>query len=69
MNYIIEVVPGFINHITVKPTEIEANGDIKHELTPLERNCRFSDELPDNMTLFANYSLEGCKFECMVSIR
>ena len=69
MNYIIEVVPGYINHITVKPTEIEANRDIRYELTPLERNCRFSDELPSNMTLFTNYSMEGCKFECMASIR
>ena len=64
-----EVVPGYINYVTIKPTEIVGSNDIKEKLTPLQRNCRFSDELPENMTLFTKYSMEGCKFECMISIR
>ena len=69
MKYMTEVVPGFINDFTIKATETVADIGIKSNLSPLERNCRFNDELPENMTIFKKYSQAACKFECMVSIR
>ena len=63
------IEPGFLNQFTIKPTEISANDNLKQTLTPLERNCRFKDEMPSNMTLFQHYSMAACQFECMVTIR
>ena len=68
MRFMTEVIPGFVNSFTIKPTKIIATNDIR-DLSPLERKCRFDDEKPDNMTLFKKYSNAACKFECMVSMR
>ena len=68
MSFTTELVPGYINSVTVKPTETVSSQAIK-ELSPLERNCRFNDEMPSNMTLFKNYSKAACKFECMIAYR
>ena len=68
MNYMTEVVPGFTNYVTIKPTKIISSNDLKGHLSPLERSCRFSDEIPNNMTLFKGYSKAACQFECMISI-
>ena len=54
---------------SIRPLKVETDPNTRSGLTPLQRNCRFSDELPENMTLFTKYSMEGCKFECMISIR
>ena len=69
MRYITELVPGYTNDFIVKATQTVADSDIKFKLLPLERNCRFDDELPENMTVFKKYSQAACKFECMISIR
>ena len=68
MSYMTELVPGYQNFFTVKATKTIASSDIKDTLTPLERSCRFPDEMPMNMTLFNSYSKAACKFECMISI-
>ena len=65
----IELVPGYTNEITVKPTKTIADSSIKNSLTPQQRQCRFSDEIPDNMTLFKHYSKAACDFECRITIR
>ena len=57
--------PGYKTIITIKPTQVISDKSLKRELTPLQRNCRFSNELPENMTLFSSYSMAGCRFECM----
>ena len=64
-----ELVPGFINYFTVKPIATIADNDMKDKLSPHQRNCRFSDEMPPNMTLFKNYSKAACIFECLIMIR
>ena len=68
MNYMTEVVPGFTNYFTIKPTQTVSSNDLKGHLSPLQRSCRFNDEIPNNMTLFKNYSKAACQFECMISI-
>ena len=52
---------------SIKPFKVVTDEDIG--LAPLQRNCRFHDEIPDNMTLFNNYSMAACKFECILTIR
>ena len=52
---------------SIKPFKVATDEDIG--LTPLQRNCRFHDEIPDNMTLFNGYSMAACKFECVLTIR
>ena len=69
MRYMIELVPGYTNEITVKPTKTLADSSIENSLTPQQRQCRFGNEMPDNMTLFKHYSKAACDFECRVSIR
>ena len=68
MNFMTQLVPGYFNMVTIKATKTEASSDIK-DISPLHRNCRFGNELPDNMTLFKNYSMAACQFECMIGIR
>ena len=63
-----ELVPGFVNEFTIKPTKTKANRNIKN-VSPLHRNCRFDDELPEDMVLFQKYSPTGCRFECMFQFR
>ena len=63
------VEPGFVNQFTITPTEISSDANLKESLLPLERNCRFKDEIPNNMTLFKHYSMAACQFECMVAFR
>ena len=65
----IKLLPGHHTIFSIKPTKIVADKNLEYDLTPLERNCRFQDEIPDNMTLFTNYSMAACQFECMISIR
>ena len=67
VNFMTELVPGYINEITIKPTKTDASKDIE-DVSPLRRNCRFSHELPKNMTLFKNYSMAACQFECMINV-
>ena len=64
-----KLLPGHQTIFEIKPTKVITDKNLRHDLTPLQRNCRFSDEIPDNMTLFNNYSMAACKFECMLSIR
>ena len=52
---------------SIKPFKVVTDETIG--LTTLQRNCRFHDEIPDNMTLFNNYSMAACKFECILMIR
>ena len=56
-------------HTTFSIRPLEVVTDTTIGLTPLQRNCRFHDEIPDNMTLFNSYSMAACKFECMLTIR
>ena len=61
-----ELVPGFVNEFTIKATRTLASVTIR-DVSPLCRNCRFDNEMPENMTLFTNYSMSACQFECMLS--
>ena len=67
MSFMTELVPGFSNYFTIKPTGTDADSNIE-DISPLHRNCRFGNEMPDNMTLFKTYSKAACQFECMIDI-
>ena len=54
---------------SIKPLKVGTDANTKSGLTPLQRNCRFHDEIPENMTLFNSYSMAACKFECILTIR
>ena len=69
MMYASKLYPGYNEIFSIRPTQIDVDDHLRHDLTPSERNCRFHDEMPNNMTLFKNYSMAGCQFECMLSIR
>ena len=64
-----KLLPGHHTTFSIKPTKIVADESLRDTLSPLQRNCRFEDEMPNNMTLFTNYSMAACQFECMISIR
>ena len=69
MSYMTELMPGHTNYFTIKPIATIADDGMKDKLSPHQRNCRFSDEMPQNMTLFKNYSKAACMFECLIMIR
>ena len=52
--------------ITVKPIEVHTHPSLKLALDPERRRCRFRNEVPDNMTLFNEYSMAGCFYECKI---
>ena len=64
-----KVYPGYHKIFSVRPTQVDVDKPLRHDLTVKERHCRFHDEMPNNMTLFKNYSRAACQFECMLSIR
>ena len=59
-----EILKGYKTIITVKPTLFNSDDNLQH-LALKVRKCRFEKEIPENMTLFKNYSYSSCKFECM----
>ena len=59
---------GFKALLKVKPLQVVSDEDIRG-LTISDRNCRFDDELPEDMVLFQKYSPTGCRFECMFQFR
>ena len=61
------IVPqGYKTIITVKPTSVVSDKpDLETSLEPKERRCRFGYEIPQNMSLFSEYTMAGCRFECM----
>ena len=61
--------PGRHTTFSIRPTKLLADENVKSTLTPLQRNCRFGDELPENMTLFKTYTMAACKFECILTMR
>ena len=65
----IKLMTGHHNIFSTIPSKIVAEESLKNSLLPLDRHCRFHDEMPENMTLFSNYSMAACQFECMISIR
>ena len=69
MSQMTELMPGHTNYFIVKAIATIADEGIKEKLSPHQRNCRFSDEMPPNMTLFKNYSKAACMFECLIMIR
>ena len=60
---------GYKTLITVKPIEVHTDPILEFNLDPERRKCRFKNEIPDNMTLFNNYSMAGCLFECRIKYR
>ena len=48
---------GFTTIINVKPTSFVTDIALKNKLDPSRRNCRFDDEMPQNMSLFQKYSI------------
>ena len=64
-----EIESGFKVVFKLWPNVITMDQDLKSQLTVTERRCRFSDEVPENMTLFNMYSPSACKFDCMVKYR
>ena len=69
MTNAIPLLTGHLNIFSTTPSEIVAEESLRRSLLPLDRHCRFHDEMPENMTLFSNYSRAACQFECMISIR
>ena len=69
MTNAIKLMIGHQNIFSTIPSEIVAEESLKNSVLPLDRHCRFHDEMPENMTLFSNYSMGACQFECMISIR
>ena len=43
----------------------ETDPNLEHGMTIEERRCRFPHEVPENMTLFKEYTLQACVFDCM----
>ena len=60
----IHIQPGTINVIRVKPSQLVSTDDIK-SVSIAARNCRFEDEIPENMTMFQSYLRKACLFDCM----
>ena len=59
---------GFKTLIKVQPSVTISDNGIK-DLTIEDRQCRFQDEIPEDMTLFQKYSPAACRFECMYHFR
>ena len=59
---------GFKTLIKVQPSVTISDNGIK-DLTIEDRQCRFQDEIPKDMTLFQKYSPASCRFECMYHFR
>lgn len=57
---------GYKTLITVKPIEVHTHPSLELALDPERRRCRFKNEVPDNMTLFNEYSMAGCSYECKI---
>ena len=56
---------GTSTRVRVTPNvKVSADG-LQGGLSIAQRECRFRDE-NENMKLFSNYSLVGCRFECML---
>ena len=53
---------GYITDLFVSPLQFMASEDIR-KLSLEQRNCRFNDELPENMTIFREYSQAACEME------
>ena len=64
----IHIQPGTINVIRVKPSQLVSTDDIK-SVSIAARNCRFEDEIPENMTMFQSYLRKACLFDCMFQYR
>ena len=62
----VKIKRGFKTTLTISISNvIEPDSDMKHLLSIEQRECRYSEEVPSNMTLFNEYSQSGCIFECM----
>ncbi len=57
--------PGFRTMVTITPTMHVTTDDFR-ELSIEERKCRYTNELPDNWSLFKNYTQKSCQFLCMI---
>lgn len=56
---------GKLTEILVTPTQYLASSNIR----PLDleiRQCRFRDEVQENMTIFKYYTQSACQFECLL---
>ena len=69
MSYDVNIQSGYKTIIKVNPSIIKMDPDLKGKLDIGKRNCRFSDEIPENMTMFNKYSLSACRFDCMMKYR
>ena len=64
-----EIESGFKVVIKVWPTVISMDSELETGLTIDERRCRFTKEVPKNMTMFNKYSTSACTFDCMLKYR
>ena len=69
MAYDAEVQSGYKTIIKVYPSVMKMDPELKTKIQIEKRNCRFSDEIPENMTMFTTYSASACKFDCMMRYR
>ena len=69
MSYDVEIQAGYKTIIKVNPSIMKMDPDLKSKLSIAKRSCRFSDEIPENMTMFNKYSLSACRFDCMMKFR
>ena len=69
MGYDVEIQNGYINIIKMYPSVMKMDPELKTKIEIHKRNCRFSDEIPQNMTMFNQYSASACKFDCMMRYR
>ena len=65
----IEIGSGNKVEVTVWPTVIKMDIKMKSALTIEQRKCRFTDEIPETLTLFSEYSTSACLFDCMLKYR
>ena len=65
----IEIESGTKVELTIWPTVIKMDTKMKSLLSIEQRKCRFSDEIPENLTLFKAYSTSACSFDCMLKYR
>ena len=54
---------GYDTTILIHAEELETANEVR-AISLDKRNCRFSDEIPANLTIFKHYTQAICKFEC-----
>ena len=68
INNPIQIPRGYKTIISVKPTAIDTDDEVK-AIDIDKRKCLFKDEFLFKFNFLKEYSASGCKFECMYKFR